>query len=68
MLLNYAKSSCIIFYAKNVLIFLLHTLLTRRFNTFWFKGIDTFWLGVLEQLNIENKKQKVTNIYKESLN
>ena len=52
---------------QNVPIFLLHTLHTRRINTFWSDGIDIYWSGAVEHFDTENHKQKISNIHKDIL-
>ena len=46
------------FLCQNVPIFLLHIMRTRRIDTFWSDGIDTYWSGRVWHRKSQTKNQK----------
>ena len=47
------------FLSQNVWIFPLYILLTRRIDSFWSGGIETFGLGVWKHLGLKNHTRKI---------
>ena len=55
-ILNYTKSSCVIFCAKMFRYYYYTYLPIRRINTFWSKGDVKFWSGIISTVQVKKIK------------